>query len=107
MAEVLLSERKDAQEKDYLVFKIRHNNGVYRLTVTKETEHTRNGYGIREFLLFATGSFNATLSKGRKSQKKLDTYNRIVEDNKEHYTELWKNGKYSNIYEDVILKSGI
>ena len=107
MAQVLLEERNDLQEKDYLVLKIRHSDGVYILTVTKETENTSRGYGIREFLLFAEGNFNATLSRGRKSQKKLDTYNRIVENNKEHYTELWKNGKYADIYQDVILKSGI
>ena len=100
--EVLLETREDKQEKDYLVMEIRHGNGTYKLTVTKETENERYGYAMREFLLFAEGNFNATLSYGRKSQKKLDRYHAIVEENKEKYTELWKNGKYQEIYQDVI-----
>jgi hypothetical protein len=61
-----------------------------------------------QFLVFANGNFNYTVTSGRKSQKKLDTLNQIIEDNKDKLTSLWLEDKYQDmcqlVHEQATLK---
>lgn len=64
-----------------------------------------------QFLVFAKGNFSYTITQGRKSQKKLDTLNKIIEDNKEELNNLWLADKYQDmcqlVHEQAILKKVI
>ena len=61
-----------------------------------------------QFLVFAKGNFNYTITQGRKSQKKLDTLNKIIEDNKETLNSLWLEDKFQDmcklVHEQAVLK---
>ena len=106
LSEIKLDDR-GRQEQDVLSLEVRHSDGCYKLTVKKEThkELEPGGTMYVECLLFADGNFNYKLLEGRKSQKKLDKFNDIIEANKEHLTELWKNSKYTDICNEVYLKA--
>ena len=78
---------------DYLVIRPAHSNGKYRISVTKETH---KGY-FREFLPFAEGNFNYTVGTGRKSTKKLETLDNILNDNKDTLVNMWKENKYQEM----------
>ena len=96
MTKVLLETRQNEQGEqvtDRLSMEVRHYNGLYRLCVTKETVER----GFVQFLVFAKGNFNYTVTTGRKSQKKLNTLNTILETHKEKLTELWKAEKYQDM----------
>lgn len=110
MTEVLLETRqneKGEQVTDRLSMEVKHYNGLYKLCVTKETVER----GFVQFLFFARGNFNYTITQGRKSQKKLDTLNKIIEDNKEELNNLWLSDKYQDmcqlVREQAILKKVI
>lgn len=110
MTKVLLETRqneKGEQVTDRLSMEVKHYNGLYRLCVTKETVER----GFVQFLMFAEGNFNYTITQGRKSQKKLDTLNKIIEDNKEELNNLWLADKYQDmcqlVHEQAILKKVI
>ena len=107
MTKVLLGTRQNEQGEqvtDRLSMEVSHYNGLYRLTVTKETVER----GFVQFLLFAKGNFNYTITTGRKSQKKLDTLNQIIEDNKDKLNSLWLEDKFQDmcqlVHEQAVLK---
>ena len=96
MTKVLLGTRQNEQGEqvtDRLSMEVSHYNGLYRLCVTKETVER----GFVQFLIFAKGNFNYTITKGRKSQKKLDTLNQIIEDNKDKLNSLWLEDKFQDM----------
>ena len=99
MAKVILSDEvtKDNgnTEQDRLSMEVKHFDGKYTLSVQKETVTKRKeGWSSISFILFEKGNFNYGLSLGRKSQKKLDKLNLIIENNKDTLTELWLNDKF-------------
>ena len=107
MTKVLLETRQNEQGEhvtDRLSMEVKHYNGLYRLCVTKETVER----GFVQFLVFAKGNFNYTITQGRKSQKKLDTLNQIIEDNKETLNSLWLEDKFQDmcqlVHEQAVLK---
>ena len=107
MTKVLLGTRQNEQGEqvtDRLSMEVRHYNGLYRLNVVKETVER----GFVQFLVFARGNFNYTITSGRKSQKKLDTLNQIIEDNKDKLNSLWLEDKFQDmcqlVKEQAILK---
>ena len=107
MALVLLEQRTekdyngaDIPVTDYLCIETGHNDGKYRLSVNKETHKGM----FKEFLPFANGNFSVRIGLGRKSAKKLDKLNNIIENTKEQITELWKQGKYNDIVSLVLNK---
>lgn len=53
--------------------------------------------GFVQFLVFARGNFNYTVTSGRKSQKKLNTLNQIIEDNKDTLLNLWLEDKFQDM----------
>ena len=96
MTKVLLGTRQNEQGEqvtDRLSMEVSHYNGLYRLCVTKETVER----GFVQFLIFARGNFNYTITTGRKSQKKLDTLNQIIEDNKDKLNSLWLEDKFQDM----------
>lgn len=103
MAEVLLKEFTPKNEredvKEVLTMEIKHYNGVYKLSVLKENICRNNemGYTSRQFTVFADGNFNTKLGVGRKSAKKLEMLENLVEENKEEMTNLWKDGQYQTL----------
>lgn len=104
MTKVLLETRQNEnneQVTDRLSIEVKHYNGLYRLCVIKETVER----GFVQFLMFADGNFNYTITQGRKSQKKLDILNQIIEDNKDELTKLWLDGQYKSICELVSIKA--
>jgi len=107
MTKVLLGTRQNEQGEqvtDRLSMEVSHYNGLYRLCVTKETVER----GFVQFLIFARGNFNYTITTGRKSQKKLDTLNQIIEDNKDKLNSLWLEDKFQDmcqlVHEQAVLK---
>ena len=90
---------------ELLVMEVKHINGVYRLTVNRKTISTRNGFICEEWIPFQDGNFNFTVTTGRKSQKKLDTLNKIIEDNKQELFNLWRNGKHNELCQTVLFKA--
>jgi hypothetical protein len=107
MTKVLLGtmqNENNEQVTDRLSMEVSHYNGLYRLNVVKETVER----GFVQFLVFANGNFNYTVTSGRKSQKKLDTLNQIIEDNKDKLTSLWLEDKYQDmcqlVHEQATLK---
>ena len=107
MTKVLLETRQNEQGEqvtDRLSMEVKHYNGLYRFTVVKETVER----GFVQFFVFAKGNFNYTITQGRKSQKKLDTFNQIVEDNKETLNSLWLEDKFQDmcqlVHEQAVLK---
>ena len=107
MTKVLLGTRQNEQGEqvtDRLSMEVSHYNGLYRLCVTKETVER----GFVQFLVFARGNFNYTITTGRKSQKKLDTLNQIIEDNKDKLNSLWLEDKFQDmcqlVHEQAVLK---
>ena len=100
MAEVLLKDwtakNENEDVKEVLCFEIRHNDGKYRLSVIKENVNYNKQYGYtsRQFIVFADGNFSTTLGMGRKSAKKLEILNNLVEEMKDDMTTLWKDGQY-------------
>lgn len=107
MTKVLLETRQNEQGEqvtDRLSMEVKHYNGLYRFTVVKETVER----GFVQILGFAKGNFNYTIAQGRKSQKKLDTLNKIIEDNKETLNSLWLEDKFQDmcqlVHEQAILK---
>ena len=104
MTKVLLGTRQNEnneQVTDRLSMEVKHYNGLYRLCVIKETVER----GFVQFLVFARGNFNYTITQGRKSQKKLDILNQIIEDNKDELTSLWLEDKYKDMCELVSIKA--
>lgn len=100
MVEVALTEKtviNGKEEQEVLVLKVVHYNGMYRFRCTKETNRIENGYTCCEFIPFAKGNFNYTVTTGRKSQKKLSILNNILETHKEKLTELWKSERYQDM----------
>ena len=96
MAKVVLNEL--AEGKEVLVMEVKHMNGVYRFTCNKQTEKNMDGYSIMEWIPFATGNFNTTIkTNSRKSQKKLEKLNNIIETNITKLTDLWKAGQYQQL----------
>lgn len=96
MTKVLLGTRQNEQGEqvtDRLSMEVKHYNGLYRLCVVKETVER----GFVEFLVFARGNFNYTITTGRKSQKKLNTLEKIVEDNKDTLLNLWLEDKFQDM----------
>ena len=96
MTELLLGTRVNEyneQVTDELSIEVKHLNGSYKMVVKKQTVE-RN---CVSFLLFARGNFNYTITSGRKSQKKLDTLNQIVEDNKDELLQLWLEDKFQDM----------
>lgn len=96
MTKLLLGTRQNEQGEqvtDRLSIEVKHYNGLYRLCVIKETVER----GFVEFLMFARGNFNYTITTGRKSQKKLDTLEKIVEDNKDTLLNLWLEDKFQDM----------
>ena len=107
MTKVLVEARQKEQGEqvtDRASMEVKHYNGFYRLCVTKETVER----GFVQFLVFAKGNFNYTITQGRKSQKKLDTLNKIIEDNKEELNSLWLADKFQDmcqlVHEQAVLK---
>ena len=107
MTKVLLGTRQNEQGEqvtDRLSMEVSHYNGLYRLCVTKETVER----GFVQFLIFARGNFNYTITTGRKSQKKLDTLNQIIEDNKDKLNSLWLEDKFQDmcqlVHEQAVIK---
>ena len=107
MTKVLLGTRQNEQGEqvtDRLSMEVSHYNGLYRLCVVKETVER----GFVQFLIFARGNFNYTITTGRKSQKKLDTLNQIIEDNKDKLNSLWLEDKFQDmcqlVHEQAVLK---
>jgi hypothetical protein len=107
MTKVLLGTRQTEQGEqvtDRLSMEVSHYNGLYRLCVTNETVER----GFVQFLIFARGNFNYTITTGRKSQKKLDTLNQIIEDNKDKLNSLWLEDKFQDmcqlVHEQAVLK---
>lgn len=103
MAEVLLKDfyakNEDEDVKEVLVMEARHYEGKYRLSVTKENicyNHTR-GWTSRQFLCFADGNFNVPLGLGRKSAKKLEKLEILINSMKDDLTDMWKNGEYQKL----------
>ena len=99
MAKVILSEEvlKDNgnTEQDRLSIEAKHFDGMYKLSVQKETvTNYKEGWSSVSTLLFANGNFLYRLSAGRKSQKKLDKLNTIIENNKSTLTDLWLQEKF-------------
>lgn len=103
MAQVILN-KVDETKTEVLNLKAKHLNGVYRFCVSKETEVKRDGYTMTEWTPFAEGNFNYTIGTGRKSQKKLDTYNNVLETYKDKLYELWQQGNYNDMCLLVALK---
>lgn len=100
MVEVALTEKRiidGKEEQEVLVLKVVHYNGMYRFRCNKETNRVADGYTCCEFIPFAKGNFNYTVTTGRKSQKKLNTLNTILETHKEKLTELWKAERYQDM----------
>lgn len=98
MTKVLLTEKR-ADENNNLTYeqlnmKVIHINGLYRFSVSKETITEENGFICTQFIPFAGGNFNYTITSGRKSQKKLDTLNQIIEDNQNKLVDFWENAQY-------------
>ena len=96
MTKVLLGTRQNEQNEqvtDRLSMEVSHYNGLYRLCVKKETVER----GFVQFLVFARGNFNYTVTSGRKSQKKLNTLNQIIEDNKDTLLNLWLEDKFQDM----------
>lgn len=101
MTKVLLTEKRVNENNnltyEQLSMKAMHINGLYRFSVSKETITEENGFICTQFIPFAGGNFNYTVASGRKSQKKLDILNQIIEENQEKLTELWKNEQYQTM----------
>lgn len=100
MTEVALAEKRimdGKEEQEVLVLKVVHYDGMYRFQCNKKTNRVENGYTCCEFIPFAKGNFNYTVTTGRKSQKKLNTLNTIIEVHKEKLTELWKAEQYQDM----------
>lgn len=98
MTKVLLTEKRVNKDNnltyEQLNMKVVHINGLYRFSVSKETITEENGFISTQFIPFAGGNFNYTITSGRKSQKKLDTLNQIIEDNQKKLVDFWKNAQY-------------
>lgn len=110
MTKVLLEIRqneKGEQVTDELSMEVKHYNGLYRLYVRKETIER----GFVQFFPFAKGNFSYTITQGRKSQKKLDILNQIIEDNKETLNRLWLEDRFQDmcqlVHEQAVLKKVI
>ena len=102
MANITL--KKEDEKVTNLVIKPMHSNGVYKVHVRKEVVE-RN---FSTWMPFENGNFNVTIGQGRKSQKKLDTLNQIIEDNKETLNSLWLEDKFQDmcqlVHEQAVLK---
>ena len=96
-------------KNEYLVAEVVHRNGQYRLSVHKEYQKDYgDGVIMREFTPFADGNFTAKLFEGRKSSKKLEKLNSLLENNKKIITDFWTNGKYGNlvVFVDGLVNTG-
>ena len=96
-------------KNEYLVANIKHINGRYVFFIHKEFEKDYgNGLIMREFIPFADGNGKFTLFEGRKSSKKLEKLNSLLETNKKIITDFWTNGKYGNlvVFVDGLVNTG-
>lgn len=85
-------------KNEYLVAEVVHRNGQYRLSVHKEYQKDYgDGVIMREFTPFADGNFTAKLFEGRKSSKKLEKLNNLLETNQKIITDFWVSGNYGNL----------
>lgn len=86
---------------------ISHNNGKYNLYVHKEKTRTVDGVEFVEYSPFDEGNFCVTLLEGRKSSKKLEKLNSLLETNKKILTDFWTSGNYGNLvyYVDSLVKT--
>ena len=73
--------------------------------IVKHYEDAYNLYVIRKKIegMFETwamgqeGDFRVKIAEGRKSVKKLEKFNKIIEDNKDELLNLWKDGNYQGL----------
>lgn len=87
---VLLSEGKNTKQE--LNLEVKYIQGKYMFMCTKEyTDKYGRGFTVEPC------NFNYTLTEGRKSKKKLDTFNSIVDKNAGTLTAMWKQGHYSSM----------
>ena len=92
------------KKQDVLVMEVSHNTPNYTLRVRKETHTLHNGYNMTEFMPFADGNFSYRVTQGRKSEKKLNILDSILNSNKETFVNLWKNGQYKTLVETYALE---
>ena len=76
---------------------ISHSKGKYNLYVHKEKTRIVDVVEFVEYSPFDEGNFCTTLLEGRKSSKKLEKLNSLLETNKKIITDFWTNGKYGNL----------
>lgn len=105
LSDVRENTNHNSTEYDRLNMEVKHMNGYYSFIVRKETVENQNGWQSVQFTVFADGNFRYTLTTGRKSQKKLDKFNGIVEEHKDELTELWHAGKYNDMCLLMALKA--
>lgn len=83
------------QDNEYLKIYVYHRDGQYRLSVTKIFEEDM----FETSWPMANGNFYKVLLEGRKSAKKLDRYNEIIQQNQEALKSLWLNEHYYQMVE--------
>lgn len=85
-------------KNEYLVANIKHINGRYVFFIHKEFEKDYgNGVVMREFMPFADGNGKYTLFEGRKSTKKLEHFENLLNSNSSLITKMWLGGNYKEL----------
>lgn len=72
---------------------VKHYNGVYSLHVTRKKIEGM----LETWTMGQEGDFRVKIAEGRKSVKKLEKFNKIIEDNKDELLKLWKDGNYQGM----------
>lgn len=93
MTKVLLNKVGNNKE-EVLDLQVIHRLGSYVFTVSKKFIEYKDNCSITTIIPFASGNFNYKITKGRKSQKKLDLLNNIIEENKHTLLGLWTSAEY-------------
>lgn len=96
MTKLLLNKVDDSKE-EVLELKVIHRLGSYILSVSKNFVEYKDNFETTTVIPFASGNFNYTITKGRKSQKKLDLLNNIIEENKYTLLGLWTSAEYRSM----------
>ena len=93
MTKLLLNKVNDNKE-EVLELKVIHRLGSYILSVSKNFVEYKDNFETTTVIPFASGNFNYTITKGNKSQKKLDLLGNIIEQNKHNLLGLWLSAEY-------------
>ena len=93
----------NGKTKDILSIVAYHNKNFYMVSVRKEViEETPDGSYLRTFDSVSENNFSFKIFEGRKSNKKLQKLENLLQYYSEYLLDLWYNRKYDEMKNFII-----